>query len=135
MNNNDNICKEAITENNNKNNINYLKDNGINIDSALELLGDCETYNEILKEYVNGINDKITNLTNFKNNNDMENYAILVHSLKSESRYLGFDKLADICLQHELKSKENDATYVNNNFNILLKELNNILGIVKKYLN
>lgn len=135
LNNNDNICKEAITENNNKNNINYLKDNGINIDSALELLGDCETYNEILKEYVNGINDKITNLTNFKNNNDMENYAILVHSLKSESRYLGFDKLADICLQHELKSKENDATYVNNNFNILLTELNNILGIVKQYLN
>ncbi len=135
LNNNDNICKEAITENNNKNNINYLKDNGINIDSALELLGDCETYNEILKEYVNGINDKITNLTNFKNNNDMENYAILVHSLKSESRYLGFDKLADICLQHELKSKENDATYVNNNFNILLTELNNILEIVKQYLN
>ena len=75
LNNNDNICKEAITENNNKNNINYLKDNGINIDSALELLGDCETYNEILKEYVNSINDKITNLTNFKNNNDMENYV------------------------------------------------------------
>ncbi len=135
LNNNDNSCKEAITENNNKNNINYLKDNGINIDSALELLGDCETYNEILKEYVNSINDKITNLTNFKNNNDMENYAILVHSLKSESRYLGFDKLADICLQHELKSKENDATYVNNNFNILLTELNNILEIVKQYLN
>ena len=135
LNNNDNICKEAITENNNKNNINYLKDNGINIDSALELLGDCETYNEILKEYVNSINDKITNLTNFKNTNDMENYAILVHSLKSESRYLGFDKLADICLQHELKSKENDATYVNNNFNILLNEINNILEIVKQYLN
>ena len=135
MNNNDNICKEAITENNNKNNINYLKDNGININSSLELLGDIKTYNEILKEYVNGVNEKITNLTNFKNNNDMENYAILVHSLKSESRYLGFDKLADICLQHELKSKENDATYVNNNFNILLTELNNILEIVKQYLN
>ena len=124
-----------IKRNINKNNINYLKENGINISSSLELLGDIKTYNEILKEYVNGINEKITNLTNFKNNNDMENYAILVHSLKSESRYLGFDKLADICLQHELKSKENDATYVNNNFNILLTELNNILEIVKQYLN
>ena len=124
-----------IKRNINKNNINYLKQNGININSSLELLGDIKTYNEILKEYVNGINEKITNLTNFKNNNDMENYAILVHSLKSESRYLGFDKLADICLQHELKSKENDATYVQNNFDILLTELNNILEIVKQYLN
>lgn len=124
-----------IKRNINKNNINYLKEKGINISSSLELLGDIKTYNEILKEYVNGINEKITNLTNFKNNNDMENYAILVHSLKSESRYLGFDKLADICLQHELKSKENDITYVNNNFNILLTELNKILEIVKQYLN
>ena len=124
-----------IKRNINKNNINYLKEKGININSSLELLGDIKTYNEILKEYVNGINEKITNLTNFKNNNDMENYAILVHSLKSESRYLGFDKLADICLQHELKSKENDSTYVNNNFNILLTELKNILDIVRQYLN
>ncbi len=126
---------KKIKRNINKNNINYLKEKGININSALELLGDVKTYNEILKEYVNGINEKITNLTNFKNNNDMENYAILVHSLKSESRYLGFDKLADICLQHELKSKENDSTYVNNNFNILLTELNYILDIVRQYLN
>ena len=124
-----------IKRNINKNNINYLKEKGININSSLELLGDIKTYNEILKEYVNGINEKITNLTNFKNNNDMENYAILVHSLKSESRYLGFDKLADICLQHELKSKENDSTYVQNNFDILLTELNKILEIVKQYLN
>ena len=137
-NNSENVFKETITNNNvnvNKGNINYLKEKGVNIDSALELLGDVSTYNEILREYVNGVNEKVTNLTNFKNNNDMENYAILVHSLKSESRYLGFDKLADICLQHELKSKENDATYVNNNFNILLTELNNILEIVKQYLN
>ena len=127
----------AVTTNNNFNrkDINYLKEKGININSSLELLGDVSTYNEILKEYVNGINEKITNLTNFKNNNDMENYAILVHSLKSESRYLGFDKLADICLQHELKSKENNTIYVQNNFDILLTELNNILEIVKQYLN
>ena len=124
-----------IKRNINKNNVNYLKENGVNIASSLELLGDIKTYNEILKEYMNSIDEKINNLTNFKNNNDMENYAILVHSLKSESRYLGFDKLADICLQHELKSKENDITYVNNNFNLLLDELNNILEIVKQYLN
>ena len=124
-----------IKRNINKNNINYLKENGVNIASSLELLGDIKTYNEILKEYMNSIDEKINNLTNFKNNNDMENYAILVHSLKSESRYLGFDKLADICLQHELKSKENDITYVNNNFNLLLNEVKQVVDIVNKYLN
>ena len=38
----------------------------------------------------------------------MENYAIEVHSLKSDCKYLGFMTLADIAYQHELKSKEND---------------------------
>ena len=39
----------------------------------------------------------------------MSDYAIEVHSLKSDCKYLGFMKLADISYQHELKSKENDT--------------------------
>lgn len=115
--------------------VNILKNNGVNVEKSLELFGDMDTYNETLETFLGEIDEKINNIKKYKEIADMANYAILVHSLKSESRYLGFDKLADICLQHELKSKENDATYVNNNFNILLTELNNILEIVKQYLN
>ena len=118
-----------------KNNIEYLKSKNIDIDKSLELLGDINTYNDLLKEFINTIYKKINNLNNYKNQNDLTNYAILVHSLKSDSKYLGFNKFSDICLQHELKSKENNITYINNNFNDLLKELNNILEIIKTYLN
>ena len=117
------------------NNVEYLKENGIDIDKSLELLGDINTYNDLLKDFIATIKDKSNQLNDYREKNDMDNYAIIVHGLKSDSRYLGFDKLADICLQHELKSKENDSTYVNNNFNILLTELNNILDIVRQYLN
>ena len=115
--------------------IEFLKANGVDIDKSLELLGDINTYNDLLKEFIDTIKNKINNLNNYKNQNDLDNYAILVHSLKSDSRYLGFTKLADISLQHELKSKENDINYINNNFNLLLNEVNAVITIINKYMN
>lgn len=111
----------------------YLIKNGIDLNKALELLGDMEIYNETLEEFYNNINDRINKLNEYKN--DMANYAIEAHALKSDSKYLGFTKLAEIAYSHELKSKENDINYVKNNYEELMKELNRILEIVKKYLN
>ncbi len=127
--------KKEITQSNNNDNIDYLKQNNVDIDKSLELLGDINTYNDLLKEFMATIKDKVNNLYRYKNNNDLVNYAILVHSLKSDSRYLGFTKLADIALNHELKSKENDLTYINNNFNLLLNEVREVINIANKYLN
>ena len=125
----------SLTQSNKSDNIDYLKQNNIDIDKSLELLGDINTYNDLLKEFMATIKDKVNNLYRYKNNNDLANYAILVHSLKSDSRYLGFTKLADIALQHELKSKENDLTYLNNNFNLLFNEVKEVVNIISKYLN
>ena len=125
----------SLTQSNKSDNIDYLKQNNIDIDKSLELLGDINTYNDLLKEFMATIKDKVNNLYRYKNNNDLDNYAILVHSLKSDSRYLGFTKLADIALQHELKSKENDLTYLNNNFNLLFNEVKEVVNIISKYLN
>ena len=132
-----NLLKEnnSLTQSNKSDNIDYLKQNNIDIDKSLELLGDINTYNDLLKEFMATIKDKVNNLYRYKNNNDLDNYAILVHSLKSDSRYLGFTKLADIALQHELKSKENDLTYLNNNFNLLFNEVKEVVNIISKYLN
>ena len=57
-----------------------------------------------------------------------------VHSLKSDCKYLGFTKLAELSYQHELKSKENDIEYVINNFNSLEEEYKRVRRIVTKYL-
>ena len=129
------IIDNALSTNSFEGNVEYLKANNIDIDKSLELLGDINTYNDLLKEFMGTIKDKINNLNNYKNQNDLANYAILVHSLKSDSRYLGFNKLADIALQQELKSKDNDVTYIHNNFNLLLNEVKEVVNIINKYLN
>ena len=58
----------------------------------------------------------------------MKNYAILAHAMKSDSKYLGFKKLAELALNHELKGKEDDSNYVNENYD----ELEVASGIIKE---
>ena len=114
--------------------ISYLKESGIDIDGALQLLGTVEMYNDTLNEFLKGIDEKFNNIKVYKDNNDLVNYSILVHSLKSDSKYLGFTKLAMLAYNHEIKSKENDIVYVNSHFMDLENELKRVLGIVKEYI-
>ena len=116
------------------NDVNILKNNGVDLESSLEFLGDIETYDETLAEFLNGIADKLTQISNYKEQNDMNNYSILVHSLKSDARYLGFTKLSELALNHETESKAENTAYVNDHFNELLNEVRNAVKIGLTYL-
>ena len=86
-----------------------------------------------ISDFVNDVESKWNKIVEYKNTNNMPEYAIEVHSLKSDCKYLGFMKLADISYQHELKSKENDSEFVNTNFNSLEEEYKKVLEIAKEY--
>ena len=113
----------------------YLEENNIDYKNGIELFGSMDMYNNMLSDWYKGINDKWSKIISYKNNKDMTNYSIEVHSLKSDSKYFGFTRLAELSLNHELKSKENDIEYVNNNFNELEIEYRRIMNIVNNYLN
>ncbi len=115
--------------------VNVLLKAGVNVKNSLELFGDMETYNDTLKSFLEDIDEMINNLTKYKEVADMANYAILVHSLKSDSKYFGFDTLAEISYKHELESKANNIYYIYDNFQELIDELNRILLVVRNYLN
>ena len=113
--------------------VNILKNNGVNIEKSLELFGDMETYDETLETFLNEIDEKINNIKQYKEIADMANYAILVHSLKSDAKYFGFDKLAEISYNHELESKANHIYYIYDHFDELMEELDRILNVVRQY--
>ena len=115
-------------------NVNILLNGGVNINGALELLGDMETYNDTLKDFISEVDDKLAKIKEYKDSQDMPNYAILVHSLKSDSKYLGFTTLAEISYNHEMASKSNNVVFVNSNYDNLIKEANRIVTLVKMYL-
>lgn len=114
---------------------NYLESNGADINHALELLGDMDMYNMTIHDFFDEVDEKWNRIIEYKNTNNMSDYAIEVHSLKSDCKYLGFMGLADIAYEHELKSKENDSDFVNSNFLKLETEYNRVHEVVKNYVN
>ncbi len=113
--------------------VDYLKSRGVDIDKSLELLGDMEMYNDTIKDFLSEVEEKWMRIERYKLEGDMENYAIDVHSLKSDAKYLGFMKLADLSYQHELSSKAKDTNFIDKNFSILEEEFNKVLNIAKDY--
>lgn len=115
-------------------NIDYLKKNGVDLNKCLELFGDVETYNETLKGFNKSVDGKLKQIDKFYKDEDMPNYAIFVHSLKSDCKYFGFMKLANIAFEHEMASKGNDITFVKEHYQELLDETNKVKTVVNEYL-
>ena len=90
-------------------------------------------YEVTLKDFLSEIDSRWERIKKYKESGDLENYAVEVHSLKSDCKYLGFMTLADIAYQHELKSKEADQAWVDENFAALETEYNKTLQIAKAY--
>ncbi|MGE5456540.1 MAG: response regulator [Ignavibacteriales bacterium] len=114
--------------------INVLVNNGVDVQKSLELFVEMDIYNETLGEFLLGINKKVADIKAKMEEGDMPEYAILVHSLKSDSKYLGFTKLAEFSYQHEMESKANNITFVYNHYNELMTEVNRIIHVVEEYL-
>ena len=114
--------------------VKILTKNKIDVDHGLELLGDMDFYNETLGTFYDGINDNLKKLEKYKNEDDFENYGILSHSIKSDSKYLGFMDLAEIALSHEMAGKGSDKKFIEDNYDSFIKEINRIVSVVKEYL-
>ena len=115
--------------------IKFLEKNGVDISKSLELFGDSNTYNETIGEFLVGIHSKINQLIKFMESGDMANYAIVVHSMKSDARNFGFTSLAEMALAHEEKSKAGDVYFVTSHINDLIAETNKAIVLIQEYMN
>ena len=115
--------------------VEFLRNNGVDIDKSLELFGDAKTYNETLNEFLVSIHTKINQLIEFMKNGDISNYAITVHSLKSDAKYFGFTSLADMAFLHEQKSKAGDYSFITSHINDLIGETNKAILLIQDYMN
>lgn len=115
-------------------NIKFLEDNGVNIKQSLDLFGDYDTYNDTIGEFLIGIHNKINKLISFMQKQDMANYAIYAHSMKSDAAYFGFTKLSEMAKEHELHSKAGDMYFVTEHINDLIQETNNAILLIQEYM-
>ena len=113
---------------------NILLENGVNLEKSLEIFGDMDVYDESLEDFLDEVGEKLTNIKAYKESADMANYAILVHSLKSDAKYFGFDHLAQIAYKHEIESKANNINFIYDDFNTLFLESSKVVELAKQYL-
>lgn len=116
-----------------ENKLNFLKQNGVDTDKGIENTMDFETYNEILLEFCDSFPVEVNKFNKFKLDNDMVNYEIIVHALKSNCRTLGFMSTGEMFYQHELASKQGNSAWVNEHYNELIAEVNRVYKILMTY--
>ena len=113
--------------------VQYLKESGVDLDTALSLLGDMDMYNDTIKIFLDESKKRINDMKEALKSKEMLPYQVVVHAIKSDSKYLGFNKLAEIAYDHELKAKENNYEYIMQHIKELLTEYQNILKICNQY--
>ena len=114
--------------------VEVLISGGVDVKASLELFGEMSMYDATLEDFLEGVGPKLERLKNYKEINDMSNYAIEAHSLKSDARYLGFTKLAELAYDHELKAKAGDRFYIVQHYDELITETKRIIELSKKYI-
>ena len=126
----DEVVEEEQQKENDKCKI--FEENDIDYKVGVEYFGNIELYDEMLSDWYNEIDEKWERILSNKDN--MKDYSVDVHSLKSDSKYFGFTKLAELSYDHELKSKEGNKDYIKEHFNELETEYKRVIEVVKKYL-
>lgn len=114
-------------------NMDFLRENGIDVDGSIEILGDIEMINELLGDFLVEMDERMPLLKEYKDNEDMENYAVVVHAIKSDAKYLGFVKLAEMALEHQLKAQDGNEGYVDDHYDKLMEEIDRIIKVVTEY--
>ena len=114
--------------------VNILTSNGVDVQQSVDLLGDMEMYDETLSDFLDMHEEKLQKLEKFRAEGDMPNYAIEVHALKSDARYLGFMTLGDMSYESEMKSKAGDVDFVNQNHPKIMQEAKRVINLAQAYL-
>ena len=91
-----------------------LKSAGIDPDTGLGYCQDDDVlYKSVLHDYAEGFDEKVTQIRQFYDSGDWDDYCILVHAVKSSSRMIGAAALADVALRLEKatdgKQRQNDT--------------------------
>ncbi len=104
----------------------------INKENGLKFCMDSEEfYNEILEAFVSQAEKFITQLGEFYEKKDWANYAIIAHSLKSNTRTIGADNFADLSLKHELAGKAQDEAFITSDYDSFIATLKALMEKVK----
>lgn len=95
---------------------------GINIKTGLAYCGDKDGLREIIEMYHAQGEGRSGKLQRFYEDQDWNNYVILVHALKSNSKGIGAEELSDLAYRLEMAGKEQRIEYILEHHNELMEK-------------
>ena len=93
--------------------------------------GGAEEYLATLKIFYEAISEGHKEISQYFDEKDWKNYQIAVHGLKSSSRTIGADRLADLAYEQELAAKEENVSTIDEGVDKLLEEFRKITEEIK----
>lgn len=106
------VTADNSQEQTNENSNDSLVIEGLNTKQALALLGSQKLYMKILKEYYLSIDKRAAIITEALEKGNIKGYTIEVHSLKSTSKQIGADALAELAARLEKAGNELDIDLI-----------------------
>ncbi len=105
----------------------------LDVKKAVSMLGGLAIYKTVLEEYYHNIDKKAELIRSHKEKGDIRSYTIEVHALKSASRQIGAEQLADLAAALEAAGNNHDLDYINNNTKAMLEYYQSYRDILAPY--
>ena len=109
----------------------------INAEAGIKNSGSAEAYLELLKIFFESIDEKTEELNRFYGENDIQNYTIKVHALKSSARIIGAGDFGEEAQKLEDAGKAGDTDYITSHHKALMDEYSQfkelLSGVISYY--
>ena len=113
-----------------------LNNAGINVSVGIEYSGDVEAYRSVLESFYTSFDSKKEEIEAYYQKEDIENYTIKVHALKSAARIIGATEFGEEAQMLEDAGKRRDLDYINKHhedvfakYDALKQPIENALGV------
>lgn len=108
---------------------------GIQLEEGLKYTGGRDAdYFEIVKLFYESAPQSREQLQQYFQQEDAENYRILVHALKSNAKSIGAEQLYDLAYEHEQQSKVGNWLYIRGKWESLMTEWDRVLSGIRTYM-
>ena len=107
-----------------------LQCEGIDTEQGVKNCGGTEEYLSVLERFHSAVSDKADEIENFISGNDIKNYTIKVHALKSSARIIGAMDLSEKARLLEEAGNENNIDYIKENTAELLSRYRSYINIL-----
>ena len=105
----------------------------LNTKNALSLLGTEKLFWTVLKDYYDAIEKKARVIQEHRAAERWRDYTIEVHALKSSSRQIGADKIADTAAEMEKAGNEGNIALINEKTDGLIEDYLKLRDVLSKY--